>query len=77
MLPEPFDGAGSGLVAGLSLGAVLALALGLVVILMGMMNVADGAVTSMIAKNYWAVIGGLAGVTLIAGGLGFVLGKRS
>jgi len=74
--PERIDGPGSGLAAGLSFGAVLALALGMAVVITSMMGVTTGSITEMVAGQFWIVIGGIAGVTVLGGLIGFVLGNR-
>ena len=73
---EPYDGAGSGLVAGLSIGAILALALGLTAVIFGMMGVGDGGVLGIVTDNFIPVMGGLAGATLLLGIIGWVIGRR-
>lgn len=73
---EPYDGAGSGLAAGLSIGAILALALGLTAVIFGMMGVGDGGVLSIVTDNFIPVMGGLAGATLLLGIIGWVIGRR-
>lgn len=73
---EPYDGAGSGLVGGLALGAALTLALAMAVTLMGVMGAATGGLVGAVTSNMMMYVGIVAGVTLIAGALGFVIGKR-
>jgi len=73
---EPYDGAGSGLAAGLSIGAILALALGLTAVIFGMMGVGDGGVLAIVIDNFIPVMGGLAGATLLFGIIGGVIGRR-
>lgn len=75
---EPFDGPGSGLVGGLCVGAVAALAVGLTAALVSMTSGGTiSALTDTLASSFWIVVGALAGLTLIGGGVGFVLGKRA
>ncbi len=74
---EPYDGAGSGLVAGLSIGATLALALGLTTVIFGMMGIGDGGILSIVTDNFIPVMGGLAAATLLFGIIGWVIGRRS
>ena len=73
---EPYDGGGSGLAAGLSIGAILALGLGLTAVIFGMMGVGDGGVLNIVTDNFIPVVGGLAGATLLFGIIGWVLGRR-
>lgn len=76
---EPFDGPGSGLVGGLCVGAVAALAIGVAVALVSMSGGADSSdgLTGALASNFMIVVGAMAGVTVIGGAVGFFLGKRA
>lgn len=75
---EPYDGPGSGLVGGLMLGAIVALGVTLFGLLVAMMGSGGtGPVLSMLGENFPAVIGGMLGFALIAGGIGFMIGKKS
>ncbi|MFG0276092.1 MAG: helix-turn-helix domain-containing protein [Phycisphaerales bacterium] len=73
---EPYDGAGSGFVGGLSLGAVVALGLGMAVVVLSMLGAPDAGLMDMISSNFLPVVGGLAGLTVLLGLIGFVLGRR-
>jgi len=73
---EPYDGGGSGLAAGLSIGAILALALGLTAVIFGMMGVGDGGILNIVTDNFIPVVGGLAGATLLFGIIGWVVGRK-
>jgi hypothetical protein len=78
---EPYDGAGSGLVGGLSLAMVAALAVSIAVV--GTALVGAGAANpvaglgSQLADQIMIVAGALAGFAVIAAVVGLVLGKRS
>jgi len=74
---EPYDGAGSGLVGGFSLGAVIAASLATGMLILAMLGAPDMGLIDMVASNFLPFVGGLAGVTVVLGALGFVLGKRS
>jgi hypothetical protein len=76
---EPFDGPGSGLTGGLCVGAVVALAIGVAVALVSMTSGVEGGegLTGALASNFMAVVGAMAGVTVVGGALGFFLGKRA
>lgn len=76
---EPYDGAGSGLVGGLSIGMVAALGLSLAVVMMGVLGAAgaQGGLVGLVSGNPMMYVGIVAGVTLLAGLGGFFLGKRS
>lgn len=73
---EPYDGAGSGLVGGLALGAALSLGLAMAVTLMGVLGAASGGLVTTVTSKMMMFVGIVAGVTLVAGALGFVIGKR-
>ena len=76
LVVEVIDGPGSGLAAGLGIGMILTLMLTLVVVLLAMTG-GGAAILGMIGGNYMAVVGGLAGVTVIAAVLGFVMLKNA
>ncbi len=76
VVQEAYDGAGSGLVGGLALGAVAALLLSAFAIMLGINN-SGSDVLKMLGDNIWAFVGGLAGVAVVGALLGWVLGKRS
>ncbi|MBL0921241.1 MAG: helix-turn-helix domain-containing protein [Phycisphaerales bacterium] len=73
---EPYDGAGSGLVGGLALGAALTLGLAMAVTLMGVLGAASGGLVTTVTSKMMMFVGIVAGVTLVAGAVGFVIGKR-
>ena len=77
ILAEPYDGAGSGLVGGLSMGVIAALALSLAVVLMSIMGAGSGPFVGTVSSHMMAVLGAIAGVAVIGGAVGFFLGKRS
>ncbi len=70
---EAYDGKGSGLAAGLAIGAMLSLAFGMAVVLMGI----SGAMPKQIldAASPLIYLAAMAGITLIAGIVGFVVAK--
>jgi hypothetical protein len=76
MVVEAYDGAGSGFSVGMLIGAVAALVCtGIVVI------VATSGATPELAMTFadqlWIWVGGLAGLSLLAGLIGFFIGKAS
>jgi len=73
---EPYDGAGSGFAAGLSIGAMLALALGLTAVVFGMMGVSAGGVMDVVTENFLIVVAALAGATLLFGIIGWAVGRK-
>lgn len=74
---EPFDGPGSGLVGGLSFGALVALALATTMVVTGMMGIGPDGLSTALANNFWIAVGGLAALCAIAGVVGMLLGKRA
>jgi len=77
VMAEQLDGASSGLAAGLSIGAVIALSLGLVAVILGIMGAPADQLMTILADNYVIIVGSLVGAVVVFGLLGFVLGKRS
>jgi len=76
MVAEPYDGTWSGIAGGVSVGVIAAMAVGMFVIITSMMGLPEGGLTAMVTENFVPVVGGLAGLTLIATLVGFVLGRR-
>ncbi len=74
---EPFDGAGSGLVGGLAFGMVIAALLAAFAIIISFTSTAGSSLVEMLGSQYMILIGAVAGLTLIAGILGLVIGKKS
>jgi hypothetical protein len=72
---EPYDGPWSGLLGGFAVGAAIALCLGILAVIASLVGT-SGSLVNMLGQNYMAVIGGVAGLWLIAGAVGFFLGKR-
>ncbi len=79
VVTESVDPKASGLVGGLSVGALLACGLGLAVVLMGVVGASPEVITGLMGKGQVVLVlmGALAGITLLGGGIGFVLGSRS
>lgn len=73
---EPYDGKGSGLCGGLAVGAIAALGLGLFTVLMGMMGNAPPFFTTLFDGNILIWLAGLAGVTVVLGVIGLLVGGR-
>ncbi|TVQ60487.1 MAG: DNA-binding protein [Phycisphaerales bacterium] len=78
---EPYDGAGSGLVGGLALGMIAALALAATVTILAFIshssNISRGGMVETIAGNWVMYTGIAAGVVLLAALIGWALGRRS
>lgn len=76
MLAEAYDGAWSGIGGGLALGMTICLACAIAVVLFAMTGSLDP-VRSILTGQFWAVVGGMAGICVIFAVVGMVLGKRS
>jgi len=76
VLVEVYDGSGSGLAVGLSIGALASLICIAVIGIVGV-NGATPSLATIFAGNLWIWVGALAGVTLIIGLIGFFIGKAS
>jgi excisionase family DNA binding protein len=74
--PEVYDGAGSGLVGGLALGATLALGTAAFAMILGMTS-KGGGVLKGIGDNFMIVAGVCAGVPVLFAIVGWLLGRRS
>jgi hypothetical protein len=75
---EVYDGPGSGLSGGLALGIVAALGFALAILLMSRVGLTPTFLASIGGENAPLIWTGIfAGATLVFGGLGFVLGKKS
>jgi len=74
---EAIDPKWSGLVGGLSVGVLVASALGLAFVMMGVMGAAPVQLTSMVGDmTIFAVMGGMLVIALIGAGAGFFLGGK-
>jgi len=76
-LAEPYDGAASGLAGGLAVGMLAALGMALTLAIAAVSGNSGFKLTDAVGQNFWIFVGALAGVTLIGGVLGMVLGKRT
>jgi hypothetical protein len=74
---QPYDGAGSGLVGGLAIGVTVSAALAAFVLIAALTSTAGGGLVASFAGLFMPLVGIMAGVTLIAAVLGFVLGRKS
>lgn len=72
---EPYDGAGSGLVGGLALGATIALLLGLFVVVLRLAGVGVDMVANL--AEPMILTAAAAGIVAVAGVVGWVLGRKS
>jgi hypothetical protein len=76
MMLEAYDGPGSGLVGGLAFGIVATLLVAVFAVIVSTTS-SSASLLNALGENIYAVLGGLAGLILVGGGLGFVLGKKS
>jgi hypothetical protein len=76
MLAEAYDGTWSGIGGGLALGMTICLAAAIAVVLFAMTGSLDP-VSAIITGQFYAVVGGMAGVVVVFAILGMVLGKKS
>ncbi len=76
MMVEAYDGTGSGLGAGLLVGALAALVCVAIIGITGVLG-ATPQLALTFAENIWMYVGGLAGVTIVFGLIGMFLGKSS
>lgn len=74
---EPYDGAGSGLVGGLAIGITISAAIAAFVVISGITSTAGGGLVATMAGLFMPLIGIMAGVTVVAAVLGWVLGRKS
>mgnify|MGYP005847573633 CR=1 FL=1 len=72
---EVIDGPGSGLVGGLALGVVATCAFAMAVVLFAITGASAGLLAA-VGNNHWMWVGVCAGVTLVAGVVGLVIGKK-
>ncbi len=73
---EAYDGGGSGLGAGLLLGALAALVCVAIIAIVGVTG-ASPALAQSFAQNLWLWFGGLLGLTVVLGLVGLFVGKAS
>jgi hypothetical protein len=73
---EAYDGGGSGLGAGLLLGALAALVCVAIIVIVGVTG-ATPALAQSFAQSLWVWFGGLFGLTVVLGLVGLFVGKAS
>jgi hypothetical protein len=75
---EPYDGPGSGLVGGLAFGILATLMVATFATILALTNASTNeGFLKFAAGNFWPLIGGLGALALLAGFVGWLLGKRS
>ncbi len=80
VLAEPYDGPGSGLVGGLAIGAIAALGIAAFALISSMSSGGGSRPNELLttlSTNWMAIVGGCAGLALVAAGLGWFLGRKS
>jgi hypothetical protein len=76
-VPEAYDGAGSGLVGGLAIGMIVSIGIAAFAVITGLVSTFGGGMLSLIGDNFMVILGVMGGVTLLGGGIGWALGRRS
>lgn len=77
VLPEAYDGAGSGLVGGLAIGMIISIGIAAFAVITGLVSTVGGGMLSLIGDNFMIILGVMGGVTLLGGVIGWALGRRS
>lgn len=77
MVPEVYDGAGSGWVGGAALGMLVACLLAVFVVVLSITSPAGNPLINTIGGLFLPVIGGVAVLAALFAGIGFFLGKKS
>lgn len=77
MMRESYDGPWSGIVGGLALGMVVLLVLALSVAIFGMTGAAGAILADLTSGMMWGIVGGGAGLMLLAAIIGWVALRRS
>jgi len=73
---EPYDGLWSGVLGGVAFGAIVTLLMSVFAVVL-VISGSGAEFVTMLGENIWMVVGGLAGLTVVAGVIGMVIGKRS
>ncbi|MFO0859788.1 MAG: hypothetical protein U0570_04465 [Phycisphaerales bacterium] len=73
---EPYDGLWSGVLGGVAFGAIVTLLVSVFAVVL-VLSGSGADLLEKLGENIWAVVGGLAGLTIVAGVIGMVIGKRS
>ncbi len=77
VMAEPYDGPGSGLMGGMALGTVAVVGLALAATVLGIVGVMENPVVKLFPPNPFIWMGAFAGVILVFGLIGWVLGRKS
>lgn len=73
---EAYDGPGSGLLGGLAIGAIGALLVGIFAMIAAMTG-SGGGLVDQLGNNFLMIVGICAGVALLGGVIGWLLGKKA
>lgn len=73
---EPYDGLWSGVLGGIAFGVIVTLLVSVFAVIL-VLSGSGAEFLETLGNNIWAVVGGLAGFTVIAAIIGMVIGKRS
>lgn len=76
MVAEAYDAKGSGLVGGLALGTLVACLMGLTAVLLAMVTTPGSGLLADMGGMAFILAGAALAVGVIAGGIGFVMGRR-
>lgn len=78
---EPYDGPGSGLIGGLALGMMVATGVMSFAVIAALASVttsnSNSGLLKLMGENMWPVVGGFAGLALVAAVIGWLIGKKS
>jgi hypothetical protein len=77
VLAEPYDGKASGWTGGLALGGALVAALSLAAVVLSLLEVGNNPIVGLFASNFFMWMGIAAGVVVLCGIVGFLLGRKS
>ncbi|MBX3321746.1 MAG: hypothetical protein KF757_02015 [Phycisphaeraceae bacterium] len=77
MMRDAYDGPWSGVVGGIALGMVVLLALALAVAIFGMTGAAGAILSNLSSGMMWGIVGGGAGIMVLAAIIGWVALRRS
>lgn len=73
---EPYDGLWSGVLGGIAFGVIVTLLVSVFAVIL-VLSGSGAEFLETLGNNIWAVVGGLAGFTVVAAIIGMVIGKRS
>lgn len=77
MLAEPYDGKASGWTGGVALGAVIVAIVSIAAVVLGQVEAGSNPIVNLFAGNFMMWMGIAAGVVILCGVVGLLLGRRS